>query len=276
MAWIEQTKKGSRASGGPQYYLQDLSDNTKEFLRNVQRRPVRLWTPYGVIDSGLIAVSGTVGKVGHDRIQSGRQVPSIADQIGNWYALKSSEIESIEFIDSFDHDSFLIRPTRVKYFRRKARLGLLHDPLPLTFIEGHRSQLLVRHIRKLDKSTRDCVLKQIAALVKEHETAGGDLDERDLLRASGALDKMGIHLGMYRRIGIDCPDARFELLSFPSYPCAVEVEERSSGFLAAHHELHQSQRLVVLCMFHDAPQVHRGYVDIIEIRELCRFLKDEK
>lgn len=274
MAWIEQTKKGSRASGGPQYYLQGLSDNSGEFLRNKQRCPVRLWTSYGVINSGLTAVSSTVGEVGHDRVQSGRQVPSVADQIGSWYSLKSSQIESIEFVDSFDHDSFVIRPTKVKYFNRKPRITLLYDPLPLTFIEGHRSQLLVQHVRQLNEQTRRAAAAQICAMVDEHRQAATDLDERDLLRASGALETLGIRLGMYRLRGIDCPDARFQMFDYPPYPCPVEVEERSSGFLAQHHARHRRERVVVLCMAHDAREVLQGYVDIMELRELCRFLRE--
>ncbi len=276
MAWIEQTKKASRATGGPQYYLQDLSETSREFLRNIQRCPVRLWTPYGVFNSGLTAVSSGVGRVGHDRVQSGREVPSIADQIGSWYSLKSNQIENIEFMDSFDHDSFVIRPTKVKYFHRKPRIGLFYDPLPLTFIEGHRSQLFVEHARQLDETTRRAAAKQICAMADEHRLAAGDLDERDLLRASGALETLGIRLGMYRRIGIDCPDAKFQLSNYPAYSCAVEVEERSSGFLAQHHDRHRSERVVVLCMAHDARETLQGYVDIIELRELCRFLKEEK
>src|SRR5207253_536958 len=102
MAWIEQTKKASGKSGGPQYYLQDISDHSRVLLRNYQRRPVRLWTPYGVVDSGLQAVSSAVGSVGHDRVQSGGRVPNIADQIAKWYNLRRSDIERLEFDDSFD------------------------------------------------------------------------------------------------------------------------------------------------------------------------------
>src|SRR5438445_8101229 len=82
MAWIEQTKKGSRKSGGPQYYLQDISEHSRDLLKVYKQRPVRLWTPYGVVDSGLTAVSSDVGKVGHDRIQTGGRgkIANTADQ----------------------------------------------------------------------------------------------------------------------------------------------------------------------------------------------------
>jgi hypothetical protein len=113
MAWIEQTKKASSKSGGPQYYLQELTDHTKHTLRRRERVPVCLWTPYGVVDSGLTAVSSGVGSVGHDRVQSGRTVSNVADQIANWYRLNRPDIEHIEFEDSFDDDCFVIKPSHV-------------------------------------------------------------------------------------------------------------------------------------------------------------------
>jgi hypothetical protein len=89
MAWIEQTKKASIKSGGAQYYLQGLTDHTQTMLREFRRRPVRLWTPYGIIESGLEAVSSALGAVGHDRIQTGgrRGVRNVADQIAYWFNL---------------------------------------------------------------------------------------------------------------------------------------------------------------------------------------------
>ena len=68
MAWIEQTKKGSRRSGGPQYYLQGLTEAVQAALEALERCPIRLWTPYGVVESGLEAVSSSIGSVGHDRV----------------------------------------------------------------------------------------------------------------------------------------------------------------------------------------------------------------
>lgn len=68
MAHIEQTKKASRKSGGPQYYLQGLEEHVAAWLEKKRRCPVVLWTPYGAIVSGLEAVSSKEGKVGHDRV----------------------------------------------------------------------------------------------------------------------------------------------------------------------------------------------------------------
>jgi hypothetical protein len=116
--------------------------------------------------------------------------------------------------------------------------------------------------------------EELGELVEEHERQAPDVDERDLLRASGALGRIGIRLGMYRRAGIDCVDGVFKFDGYPDYPCPIEIEERSSGFLASHHEEHRSQRVVLLCMTHDAPHVLGGYVDILELRQLAKLLQE--
>ncbi len=276
MAWIEQTKKGSRKSGGPQYYLQDLSADTAIVLQSRGRCPVRLWTPYGVIDSGLEAVSRTVGKVGHDRVQSGGRVRSIADQIAVGFRLKRGDIERIEFDDSFEDGNLVILPSYVKFFRQRARRKLYPDRNPLTIVRGRHATILTEHLRasSLIRPNLPWVRAQIESIAAAHDRRAGDVDERDLLRASGALSRIGIELGMYRRKGIDCPDASFEFAGLPRYCCPVEIEERSSGFLAVHHRLHRRQRLVLLCMTHDAPETLRGHVDVLELRELARVLAE--
>ena len=237
---------------------------------------MRLWTPYGVVVSRLVAVSSSVGKVGHDRVQSRGRAPSIADQIAHWYSLNTNDIERIEFEDSFDADSFVIRPSKIKFFGRRSRVTVYPNSHPLTLVEGHQAPLLTEHVRSVAKSPhadREWIAGQICSLVDEHRRPGRDLDERDLLRASGALDKLGTKLGMYRSKGIDCPDASFVFDGLPPYPCPIEVEQRSSGLLVPHHKDHRRGRIVVLCMEHDSPETLRGYVDVIELRELCRLLR---
>ncbi len=151
MAWIEQTKKASRKSGGPQYYLQGLNEATWAALAKFGRCPVRLWTPYGVIGSGLQAVSSTVGKVGHDRVQSGGKAESVADQIANWFRLAKSDIERIEFEDSFDERAFVIPPSTVKFFGRRPRRTLYPPSHPLSVTSSSRSELLVRQVSESSK-----------------------------------------------------------------------------------------------------------------------------
>lgn len=276
MAWIEQTKKRSAKSGGPQYYLQEINQHNKMLLRQYGRRPVRLWTPYGVVDSRLEAVSSNVGSVGHDRMQSGRRVPNVADQIATWFGLSRDDIERIEFEDSFDHDSFVIKPSHVKFVGRTSRKTLYPDSHPLTLVSNHRSSLLTEHLKqmKLNRDWLTWVVGQIRGLIDDHSRGVRSIHEFDLLRSSGALDLLGIRLGLYLGGGIDCPEGVFKVGTFPEYPCPIEIEENSQGFLDKHHDQHRKQRIVVLCMTHNAATVLSGYVDVIELRELGRILEE--
>lgn len=53
---LQQTKKRSRTSGGPQYYFHNVPPHVKEFLRNRGACPVVLQTPYGIAASSFMAV----------------------------------------------------------------------------------------------------------------------------------------------------------------------------------------------------------------------------
>ena len=280
MAHIEQTKKGSRKSGGPQYYLQDLAQNSGELLSRRRKCPVRLWTVYGIVETGLVAVSKSIGSVGHDRLQrasKGARTGSIAEQVAYWYKLKSSDIETIEFDDSLDQEAFVICPTRIRFFKKPSPKRIEKDSHPLTLTNNHRSQLILDHLKSRKDVCTTCrpwAGTQIRDIVAAHASTSGNVDERDLLRASGALNKLGIHLGLYRSKGIDCEQSAFQLGGYPPYPCPIEIEESSQGFLAKHHDAHRRQRLVVLCLEHNAPQVLHNYVDVIELRELARVLRE--
>jgi hypothetical protein len=278
MAWIEQTKKGSRKSGGPQYYLQGLSDTVTTVLEAKRRRPLVLWTPYGLVETQLAAVSKRVGAVGHDRIQTTRRgVPQIAEQVAYWYALKSRELETIEFADVASANVLLMVPSRITFFGRKQPRKLQKDSHPLTVTAHHRSPFLLAGIRDALGACAHCrkwVVDQIGELVEQHERATLNVDEKDLLRASGALHRLGVNLGMYRTHGLDCPEATFCMGGLPGYPCPVEIEERSRGFLAAHHDADRGRRVVVLCMEHDASEVLSESTDVIELRGVFSALKD--
>jgi hypothetical protein len=169
-------------------------------------------------------------------------------------------------------------PSRAKFFNRKQYVTLYPDTHPLTLISNHQSALLTNQIQRimkgLSKDWRSWLHEQIAMMVEEHAHGAANVHELDLLRASGALHKLGINLGMYRGAGIDCPDCRFKFNGYPEYPCPVEIEESSSGFLASHHAEHRRQRVGLLCMTHNTPHLLRHYVDIIELRELAHLLKE--
>ena len=103
---LQQTKRRSRATGGPQYYFHDLTDPVKTYLRKKGAVRVALVTPYGATKSDYFAVSTdrkidasgnvVVGKVGHDRIQQGHASESIGESIRKWYNLASGDFERID------------------------------------------------------------------------------------------------------------------------------------------------------------------------------------
>src|SRR5438552_17869373 len=95
---LQQTKRGSIATGGAQYYFHDLSDPVLTYLR--KQGSVRvctcdpLWSDeVGFLRSGegsqisLFRWNVTTGKVGHDRIQQGEASASIGEAIRDWYRL---------------------------------------------------------------------------------------------------------------------------------------------------------------------------------------------
>jgi len=54
---LQQTKRGSIQSGGPQYYFHELTDAVKTYLRAKGAVSVALVTPYGATKSDYVAVS---------------------------------------------------------------------------------------------------------------------------------------------------------------------------------------------------------------------------
>src|SRR5437879_373402 len=92
---LQQTKRGSRDTGGPQYYFHDLTGPVKTYLRKEGAVRLALVTPYGATKSDYFAVSkdhkldpsGNIvtGKVEHDRIQKGHAGESIGESIRKWY-----------------------------------------------------------------------------------------------------------------------------------------------------------------------------------------------
>jgi hypothetical protein len=54
---LQQTKRASAASGGPQYFFHSLTDPIRSYLRQKGSVQVALVTPYGATKSNFIAVS---------------------------------------------------------------------------------------------------------------------------------------------------------------------------------------------------------------------------
>lgn len=123
---LQQTKAGSRASGGPQYYFHDLMDTIKGHLRRRGVCEVVLQTPYGIAATPFVAVgrdhklgsdgSPRAGKVGHDRIQCTRGRASIGEEIRKWYGLPSNhDFERVDVEGAIHADGhFILTPINAK------------------------------------------------------------------------------------------------------------------------------------------------------------------
>jgi len=232
--WIQQTRQESRKSGGPQYYLQGIEDSTRTVLHAYGMCEVWLGTPYGIIESGLVAVASDKvldgnklrpGRVGHDRIQRRRADASIEGQIRHWYSLPDHQIVRVEFAELLYKRVLLLLPTRVRFATGRAR-ALCYHSNPLTFTAHAQSPLLLEQIR----ACRDAawVLAQLESVLRDHTNGKPHVAESDLLRSSG-----------------------FD----------YQVLRRT-----------QPERATVLCMDHDAPRVLTPVVDVLEIRALAAAL----
>lgn len=274
MAWVQQTKQQSRKSGGPQYYLQGIEDSTRTVLQAQGTCDVWLGTPYGIVESGLVAMakdrvlegdSLRPGKVGHDRIQRRRADASIEGQIRHWYSIPEQEIMRVDFQELLYKRALLLVPTKVRFSTGRTK-SLCFNLHPLTFTANVQSPLLLDQIR----ACRDAawVHAQLEGVLRDHTDGKPHVAESDLLRTSGALSRLGIRLGCYQGKGFDCFESSFQFGRYPSYACPVEIKKRSSGFDYQILRRTQPERATVLCVDHDEPRMVTPVVDVIELRAL--------
>jgi hypothetical protein len=191
---LQQTKRESAKTGGPQYYFHNLTEPVKTYLRSKGAVSVALVTPYGATKSDFKAVSedkklesGNIvsGRVGHDRIQQG-----IGEAIRYWYDLPAGQFERIDIeIETID-DAFYIRPTSCKYAGSKKPRIIKRVERPLTFTSDYLSPFWKRQLEEVRKLRQDVLhwsLREIARVAKAHrpDTKVKHVQEVDLLRASG-------------------------------------------------------------------------------------------
>jgi hypothetical protein len=126
---LQQTKAGSRATGGPQYWFEGIPDHVRGHLQRKRSCAVILQTPYGPIETPFVALdrdykleNGRLVKANaqHDRIQKGESKESIGEAIRRWFALKHGiDFERIEIDVRFDKQSrFILIPLEVKWRER--------------------------------------------------------------------------------------------------------------------------------------------------------------
>ena len=283
---LQQTKRSSRISGGPQYYFHDLSDPVKLYLRNKGAVRVALVTPYGATKSNFFAVSldkkldvdltPVPGKVGHDRIQQGHAKMSIGESIRHWYNLSSGDFERIDIdIETID-DAFYITPVRCKYANSRKKVEIERVDHPLTFSKQYVSPFWKKQIEHSEKSRPgilDWSINEICRVVKDHRkrTKLPHVQETDILRASGPLCHLGIELGGYVGKGYDCLTS-FTFLDYPSYTIPVEIKRESSGFRYQQKKYGKDElsRAVLLCAIHNHKTIPRN-IDIIELDAICSY-----
>lgn len=281
---LQQTKRGSIASGGPQYYFHDLSDPVSTYLRAQGAVRVALVTPYGATKSDFFAVGKdhkllsddgkvTTGKVGHDRIQQGNATESIGEAIRDWYLLSTGNFERIDVDVQIVEDIFYVRPLSCKYASQSRTIELPVVERPLTFTLDYQSPFWRKQIDSVDRKLALWSLEEICRVVKDHRpsTRLAHIQETDILRASGPLRHLGVTLGGFVGKGYDC-FSRFEFNKLPPYDVPVELKRDSTGFKYQQRKYGKDElsRAVVLCATHGHKQVPVN-IDIIELDALCHY-----
>lgn len=285
---LQQTKRGSRASGGPQYYFHDLADEVAHYLRIKKAVPVALVTPYGATPSTFMAVSSSAkllgervvcGKVGHDRIQQAAAGESIGEAIRRWYRLPPGDFERIDVEAQILDAKFYVAPVKCKYAESTRVRELQRPESPLSFNDRFQSQLWRRQLERIRKEKPafwQWSLEEICRVVEVHQDLSGprNVQEQDLLRVSGSLKMLGLELGPYVGKGYDC-ESRFQFLDYEPYTVPVEIKKLSSRFKyqQAKYSPTQLSRAVILCVKHDLRNVPQN-VDVIQLTELCAVLRE--
>ncbi len=282
---LQQTKRESRGSGGPQYYFHDLTDAVKAYLRKKGAVRVALVTPYGATPSDFFAVSAdhklegrraVPGRVGHDRIQQGQAQASIGEEVRRWYSLPVGDFARIDVDVETRDDVFYVTPLRCRYAGSGKIRALRRVERPLSFNHDHVSRFWkdqLDTVRDRDRRLFNWSLDEIARVVRDHlpESRLAHIQEPDLLRASGPLRHLGISLGGYVGKGYDCR-SEFEFGGYRPYNVPVEIKRHSADFSYQERKYGRDDlsRAVVLCAVHDHEQM-RPHIDVIELRHLAGY-----
>lgn len=286
---LQQTKRESRVSGGPQYYFHELSEPVKIYLRKKGAVRVALVTPYGATKSDYFAVGADhkldskltpiTGKVGHDRIQQGHANESIGESIRSWYKLPDGDFERVDVDIEIRDDVFYVTPLKYKLAENNKSKEISRIERPLNFTKDYASPLWVRQLIQIEKGNPGIVawaLDEICRIVGVHrpKTKLPHIQETDLLRASGPLKHLGMQLGGYVGKGYDCI-TNFTFLSYPVYTVPIELKRNSSGFQYQQQKYGKDElsRAVVLCATHGHKQMP-PHIDVIELEALCNHAKN--
>jgi hypothetical protein len=281
---LQQTKRGSRETGGPQYYFHDLTQKVKEYLRIKGAVPVALITPYGATKSSYLAV-GTEhkldkenrpisGLVGHDRIQQGGADESIGESVRSWYRLPAGDFERIDVDIEIRDKVFYLTPLKCKYAGSDKVVSIKHITKPLTFTKAYQSPFWLRQMAEVTKKTPWLVLwckEEFQRIACDHRkpTRLAHIQETDILRASGPLKHLGVSLGGFVGKGYDCM-TEFKFANYPIYRIPVELKRNSNGFSYQMNKYGKDElsRAVLLCATQGKKSIPE-HIDIIELEALA-------
>jgi hypothetical protein len=285
---LQQTKRESRKTGGPQYYFHDLTEDVKKYLRDEGSVHVALTTPYGATQTQYVAVSAdknlvsglpVSGSVGHDRIQQGGAPESIGEAIRKWYLLPAGDFERIDVEIEVRDNEFYITPIRCKYAGSDISQDLILTQKPLTFTHDYQSPFWKRQILAREEHSPGVArwaLSEICRIMQDHrpKTKLPHIQETDILRASGPLWLLGMKIGGYVGRGYDC-ETQFQFLGFPEYSIPVEIKKESKGFVYQQDKYPDKElsRSVVLCALHNHKTMP-AHIDVIELDALCAHAQD--
>ncbi len=282
---LQQTKRRSRQTGGPQYYLHNLIPLVKDYLRARGIVRVALVTPYGATLSNYVAVSKdrklnsshqvVEGNVGHDRIQQGSSGESMGEAIRKWYGLRLGDFERIDVDIEVRDEVFYIAPLVCKYVASEKAVRLRKPERPLTFTMNYRSEFWMNQLRKAALDDGPIVwwsIEEIRRIARDHQkgTKLAHIQETDILRAAGPLKHLGMTLGGFVGKGYDCK-TDFQFLKYPVYNVPVELKRDSTGFRyqLQRYGKNELSRAVILCATHGEKKNIPAHIDVIELVALA-------
>jgi hypothetical protein len=282
---LQQTKRGSRETGGPQYYFHNLTGPVKTFLRKKGAVRVALVTPYGATKTDYFALSkdhkldsdGKIinGKVGHDRIQQGSAPESIGESIRKWYKLPKGDFERIDVDIYIQDDDFYLFPLKCKQVDSKRNIIIPIIERPLTFTLDYVSRFWKDNLATLTSKHKTIVewsLKEICRVVIAHKEKVPHIQETDLLRVSGPLKHLGVSLGPYVGRGYDCR-SEVKFGDYPIYNVPVEIKRFSKDYNYQINKYGKDElsRAIILCIIHNLENTPRN-VDVIELDSMCNYI----
>ena len=192
--------------------------------------------------------------------------------------MPSGDFERIDVEVNIHRDGhFILAPFRAS-LRGKAREVEIERPLyPLSFNHRHRSVLWrrqIEHRSKVETPDVEWARDEICRVVNDHHGEKiKNILESDVLRAAGALSRLGVQLGPYVGKSYDCDPSRFQFLNLLPYFCPVEVKKHSRNFAYQMLRYKPLPRAVVLCV--DDNLVNSpDHIDVLELAELCKYLNE--